>query len=58
MEVYVDNLLVKSRTLEHLADLCDAFTVLRCYQMKLNPGKCAFGIESWNFLGFMVSGVG
>ena len=31
------------------------FTTLRKYQMKLNPEKCAFGVGSGKFLGFMVS---
>ena len=26
--------------------------------MKLNPGKCVFGVASWKFLGFMVSQFG
>ncbi|KAL5790062.1 hypothetical protein ACOSQ2_004950 [Xanthoceras sorbifolium] len=31
------------------------FQVLKRYQMKLNPLKCAFGLASEKFLGFMVS---
>lgn len=56
IKVYVDDLLVKNRTPEqHLANLHKAFAVLRCYQMKLNPAKCAFGVKFGKFLGFMVS---
>ena len=29
--------------------------MLRQYQMKLNPSKCAFGVAWGKFLGFMVS---
>ena len=29
--------------------------VLQKYQMKLNPIKCAFGVRSGKFLGFMVN---
>jgi len=29
--------------------------MLRRYKMKLNPSKCAFGVLSRKFLGFMVS---
>ena len=29
--------------------------MLRRYRMKLNPSKCAFGVSSRKFLGFMVS---
>lgn len=56
MEVYVDDLLVKRLTSgNHVADLADAFDTLRKYHMKLNPQKCAFGVDSGMFLGFMVS---
>ena len=56
MEVYVDDMLVKSREeLAHLDDLKETFTTLKQYQMKLNPAKCIFGVASGKFLGFMVS---
>ena len=56
MEVYVDDMLVKSREeLVHLDDLKEMFTTLKQYQMKLNPAKCVFGVASGKFLGFMVS---
>ena len=56
MEVYVDDLLVKSREeIDHLRHLSDAFAVLRKFQMKLNPAKCVFGVSSGKFLGHLVS---
>ena len=56
MEVYVDDMLVKSKlSTDHLTDLRETFATLRKYQMKLNPEKCAFGVGSGKFLGFMVS---
>ena len=56
MEVYVDDMLAKSREeLAHLDDLKETFVTLKQYQMKLNPSKCAFGVASGKFLGFMVS---
>ena len=56
MEVYVDNMLIKSKIEStHLDDLNKTFTTLRQYQMKLNPSKCTFGVVSGKFLGFMVS---
>ena len=56
MEVYVDNMLVKSREARtHLADLQEAFNTLRRFKMKLNPMKCLFGVSFGKFLGFMVS---
>ena len=56
MEVYVDDMLVKSKEeLARLDDLRETFATLRQYQMKLNPSKCAFGVTSRKFLGFMIS---
>ena len=56
MEVYVDDMLVKSKEeLAHLDDLRETFATLKQYQIKLNPGKCVFGVVLGKFLGFMVS---
>ena len=56
VKVYVDDMLVKSMEEEnHMDDLRETFKTLRKYQMKLNPNKCAFGVYSGKFLGFMVS---
>ena len=56
MEVYVDDMLVKSKEeFAHLDDLRETFATLKQYQMKLNPGKCVFGVASGKFLEFMVS---
>ncbi|XP_065623716.1 uncharacterized protein LOC136065020 [Quercus suber] len=56
MEVYIDDMLVKTQDEErHLVDLQETFDTLRQYHMKLNPSKCAFGVSSGKFLGFMVS---
>ncbi|KAL5578439.1 hypothetical protein UlMin_020138 [Ulmus minor] len=56
MKVYVDNMLVKSlKANEHINNLRESFEVLREYKMKLNPAKCAFGVTSGKFLGFMVN---
>ena len=56
MEVYVDDMLVKSQDEKgHLDNLQETFDTLRQYHMKLNPSKCAFGVSSGKFLGFMVS---
>ena len=54
--MYVDDMLVKSLDEErHLDDLQETFNTFRRHQMKLNPKKCAFGVSSGKFLGFMVS---
>ena len=56
VQVYVDDMLVKSIWEDdHLDDLKETFNTLHSYNMKLNPSKCAFGVMTRNFLGFMVS---
>jgi hypothetical protein len=52
----VDDMLVKGiQASEHIADLEKTFHMLRKYRMKLNLTKCAFGVSSGKFLGFLVS---
>ena len=36
-------------------DLGETFDTLRFYNMKVNSSKCAFGVTTRKFLGFMVS---
>ena len=56
MEIYIHDMLVKSTTAElHIAHLSGAFQILRNYNMKLNPAKCAFGVSVGKFLGFIVN---
>ena len=56
MEVYIDDMLLKSKErLDHMKHLQETFELLRRYDMKLNPLKCAFGVNSGKFLGFMVT---
>ncbi|KAA0054151.1 uncharacterized protein E6C27_scaffold131G00750 [Cucumis melo var. makuwa] len=55
VECYVDDLVVKSkRRQDHLKDLKVMFDRLRKYQLRMNPLKCAFGVTSGKFLGFIV----
>jgi hypothetical protein len=55
MEVYIDDVVVKSADfVNHLADLRMAFERMRKYGLKMNPGKCAFGMWAGHFLGFVV----
>ena len=59
MEVYIDDMLVKSVKAEHHIDhLAKSFQVLKDYNMKLNPAKCAFGVFAEKFLGFIVNNQG
>ncbi|KAA0054385.1 uncharacterized protein E5676_scaffold2750G00020 [Cucumis melo var. makuwa] len=55
VENYVNDLVVKSkRRQDHLKDLKVVFDHLRKYQLRINPLKCAFGVTSGKFLGFIV----
>ena len=59
MEVYIDDMLVKLIKVElHITHLAEAFQVLRSYNIKLNPTKCAFGVSARKFLGFIVNNRG
>ena len=40
---------------DHLSDLRAVFNTLRRHLLKLNASKCAFGVGSRKFLGFMVT---
>ena len=52
-------MLVKSVKVElHIIHLAEAFQVLKSYNMKLNPAKCAFGVFAEKFLGFTVNNQG
>ena len=56
MEVYIDDMLVKSKERpDHAKHLQETFKLLRTNGMKLNPLKCASGVNSGKFLGFMVT---
>jgi hypothetical protein len=55
MEVYIDDIVVKSTAFDsHLVDLHRAFVKMRRYGLKMNPGKCAFGVLAEKFLGFII----
>ena len=59
MEVYIDDMLVKSIKAElHITHLVEVFQILKSYNMKLNPAKCAFGVSVEKFLGFIVNNRG
>ena len=56
MEVYIDDMLVKSTIAGlYITHLSEGFQILRNYNMKLNPAKCAFGVSAIKFLGFIVN---
>ena len=59
MEVYIDGMMVKSVKAElPVTHLAESFQVLKNYNMKLNPTKCAFGVSIGKFLGFIVNSRG
>nr|GEY89733.1 reverse transcriptase domain-containing protein [Tanacetum cinerariifolium] len=55
VEVYVDNLVIKSRTKDEIVRDIETFKTLREVNMKLNPKKCTFGVEEGMFLGYKVN---
>uniref|UniRef100_A0A2N9F6K1 Uncharacterized protein n=1 Tax=Fagus sylvatica TaxID=28930 RepID=A0A2N9F6K1_FAGSY len=55
VQCYVNDLVVKTRKREeHIRDLRIIFNRLKKYQLKMNPLKCAFGVTSGKFLGFII----
>jgi hypothetical protein len=55
MEVYIDNVVVKSVGFEeHMTDLKLLFERMKKCGLRMNPLKCAFGVTSRRFLGFIV----
>ena len=56
IEVYVDNMVAKSRTLRyHLIGLRKLFKHLVKYKLRLNCNKCVFGASLGKLLSFIVS---
>ena len=55
IEDYVDDMVVKSKAREnHFSDLRRVFERCRLYKLRMNPLKCAFGVPTGKFLGFLV----
>ena len=56
IEIYVDDMVVKSKSEGSLlTDVEETFNTLRHINMKLNPKKCVFGVETGQFLGHMIT---
>ena len=56
MEAYIDDMLVKSKFRgDHLTHLREAFQLMRKHVLRLNLEMCAFGVDSRNFLGLLIS---
>ncbi|KAK1668161.1 hypothetical protein QYE76_056320 [Lolium multiflorum] len=55
VECYIDDLVVKTKDRrDHKEDLRVVFERLRRHQLRMNPLKCAFAVQSGVFLGFVV----
>jgi hypothetical protein len=55
MEVYIDDMVVKSVGFEeHMTNLKLSLERMKKYGLQMNPLKCAFGVTSGRFLGFIV----
>jgi hypothetical protein len=55
MEVHIDDVVVKSVVFkEHMTDLKLLLEGMKMYGLWMNPLKCAFGVTSRRFLGFVV----
>ena len=55
LEDYVNDIVVKSRRREeHFHMLRKVFERCRAFKLRMNPLKCAFGVSSGKFLGFLV----
>ena len=52
----MDDIMVKFRKgSDLLTDLAETFTNLRTFGIKLNPGKCTFGVPAFKLLSFLVT---
>lgn len=59
MEAYIDDMVVKRKDeKDHLRDLDEMFQILKKNKLRLNASKCAFGVGSGKFLGFLVTNRG
>ena len=59
LEDYVDDIVVKAKKREeHFYVLKRVFERCRAFKLRMNPLKCAFGVSSGKFLGFLVHNKG
>ncbi|RVW72389.1 hypothetical protein CK203_056262 [Vitis vinifera] len=54
VEVYVDDMIVKSQGADHLAALERFFERIQKFRLRLNPKKCTFGSDFWEIVGSYV----
>lgn len=59
MEYYVDDILVKTiKRSTHIQELGLILDRMERFKLRLNPKKCAFGVTSRKFLGYIMSNKG
>ena len=56
MDAYIYDMVVKrKRESDHVKDLAKVFRILKEHKLRLNAVKCAFGLNSGKFLGYLVT---
>ena len=56
VEVYIDDMMIKSKTREEHPTVLEKFMQWPdMYNLRLNPKKCVFGVTSGKILGHIVS---
>ena len=47
-------MVMRKNEADHIADLKETFANLRAVGLKLNPGKCVFGVSRGKMLGYII----
>ncbi|XP_075655153.1 uncharacterized protein LOC142625361 [Castanea sativa] len=56
VEVYIDDMVIKSKQEgQHIDNLKEVFKILRRHRLRLNTDKCAFGVGSCKFMGYLIT---
>ena len=55
IEVYMDDIVVKSKVVFGMWETSGIFEILRKHKLRLNASKCYFGVRLGKFLGYMVT---
>jgi hypothetical protein len=56
LEVYVNDIFVKTQQSSSLiVDLEETFTILRRFNIRINPKKCTFGIPRGKLIGYIIT---
>jgi hypothetical protein len=54
LEIYIDDVIVKSDSMDNLANLHLALERMHRYGLNMNPLKCVFGVSAAKFLEFII----